>query len=153
VSEMPGEVKTCKRCGKPFKRSPLAKYCSNDCRWRTHGPPWLKRDRAENPRRAIYHRARQNAKIWNREFNLTVEDIPEIPEFCPVFPWIKISHVTGEGRTSKNPSEPSIDRIDPSKGYVKGNVRIISWRANEVRGNGTLREFEALVEDQRKLDI
>jgi hypothetical protein len=30
---------------------------------------------------------------------------------------------------------------------VVGNVRIISWRANELKKNGILREFEALVED------
>lgn len=35
---------------------------------------------------------------------------------------------------------PSLDRIDPSKGYVRGNVAIVSYRANAIKNNAT--EYE-----------
>ena len=64
----------------------------------------------------------------------------------------KLKMVLGNGIASRNPSQPSPDKIDPSKGYVKGNIRVISWRANNLRCNGTLEEFEALVLDTKYLE-
>lgn len=42
-------------------------------------------------------------------------------------------------------SMPSLDRIDPTKGYVRGNVGIICWRCNAIKRDGTLEELEAIV--------
>ena len=65
-----------------------------------------------------------------------MEDIV-IPEKCPVF---------------LVPIEvPSIDRIDPSKGYIPGNVRIISMRANMLKSDATLEEMDLIVADLARL--
>ena len=40
-----------------------------------------------------------------------------------------------------------IDRIDSSKGYVKGNVRVISKRANTLKNNATIEELELVLKD------
>jgi hypothetical protein len=37
---------------------------------------------------------------------------------------------------------PSLDRIDPTKGYVRGNVWIISHRANAIKSNATHEELK-----------
>ena len=79
---------------------------------------------------------------------MTLGDVPPIPEFCPVLPWIKIRIATGEGKRSDS---PSIDRIDSSKGYEIGNVRIISMRANMLKMNATPEEMVALGEDGKRL--
>ena len=45
---------------------------------------------------------------------------------------------------SRNYTAPTIDRIDNAVGYVPGNVRIISQRANVLKSNGTDKELEAI---------
>ena len=42
---------------------------------------------------------------------------------------------------------PSLDRISPTQGYVEGNVRIISYRANMLKSNSTLEEMRLIVSD------
>jgi hypothetical protein len=86
---------------------------------------------ANNDVSRIYAYAKNSAKIRQVEFSIDKEDI-QIPELCPIFgiPLIRV----GGARTDNT---PSIDRIDPSKGYVKGNVWIISWLANRIKTNAT----------------
>jgi hypothetical protein len=43
-----------------------------------------------------------------------------------------------------NTFSPSLDRIDPSRGYIPGNVQVISNRANLLKRDGTLREIVLL---------
>lgn len=85
--------------------------------------------RYENVENAILIRAKSRAKKCNLEFNLDITDI-QIPELCPV---LKIKLVFG----SRTGNTPSIDRIDSTKGYVKGNVQIISHLANTMKNNAT----------------
>ena len=44
------------------------------------------------------------------------------------------------------PNSPSLDRIDPSKGYVKGNVWIISHRANQIKSDASHDELKRVAE-------
>ena len=94
-----------------------------------------------NPERAICWFVKARAKKKGLEFNLVESDIV-IPKYCPVFPEIEL-HIS-EGLASDN--SPSLDRVDNSKGYVKGNVKIISNRANSLKSNGTVDEFKRLIE-------
>ena len=41
-------------------------------------------------------------------------------------------------------NRPTLDRVDNSKGYVVGNVEVISWRANRLKSNATLAELEKM---------
>lgn len=47
-------------------------------------------------------------------------------------------------------NSPSLDRIDPSKGYVRGNLAWISERANTMKHDGTLEELEKLTKWLKK---
>ena len=109
--------------------------------------------RLQNPKAYILARVRGNAKSTGRECSLQLEDIPNIPEFCPVLPWIRLEYEVGGmglGMTGRKDSAPSLDRIDRSIGYVKGNVRVVSWRANSLKKDATDQELFALGEDARK---
>lgn len=96
--------------------------------------------RKKNREKYMLYSARCRAKAKGWEFNLTPEDIV-IPEVCPVFN-VPFVHATGQGLQQYS---PSLDRIDVTQGYVKGNVRVISWRANNLISNGSLQEFEQIV--------
>lgn len=85
--------------------------------------------------------AKYRAKKKNLEFNLSLEDI-KIPEVCPVL-GIKLKKNTG-GRLPSDYS-PSVDRIDNEKGYTKDNIRIISFRANTIKGYATKEELKKVI--------
>jgi hypothetical protein len=95
----------------------------------------------KNPYREIIKRARRlrncasrrGAKYNAWEFTITEDDL-DWPTHCPVLPWIEL-HYPGHYR--HDPAGASLDRINHEKGYVPGNVRIISLRANLLRRDMT----------------
>lgn len=86
--------------------------------------------------------AKRRAQDNGLEFNIDITDI-KIPLFCPIFKWIRLEKTRGRA----GPSSPSLDRINNDKGYIKGNVRVISWRANESKGDRKPKELIALALD------
>ena len=91
-------------------------------------------------------RAKSRAKIGNIPFNLTLEDI-SIPDTCPLL-GIPIEVQPKKGY---HPNSPSLDKIIPEKGYIKGNVWVISNRANTLKNDATLQELKTLVENLEAL--
>ena len=65
----------------------------------------------------------------------------EIPEYCPVMPWVKLVY---DG--SDKWKAASLDRIKPELGYVNGNVRIMSLRANVMKSASSENELVAFGE-------
>lgn len=79
--------------------------------------------------------ARQRAKKAGVPFDLTAEDIA-IPDACPV---LGIPLEASFGRST--PQSPSLDRVIPKLGYVKGNVLVVSNRANVIKGDASVEEL------------
>ena len=88
------------------------------------------------------------------EFTIEPEDIPgvKIRRFKVRGKWIyetteypKVCLVMGTeldwGQNGNQPNSPSLDRIDPTKGYVKGNVMMMSDLANRMKQNATPEEL------------
>lgn len=88
---------------------------------------------------------RYRAKRDGIPFDLTVEDL-RIPTYCPV---LGILLRPGDGMVRDH--SPSVDRIDPSLGYVRGNVAVISWRANSLKKNASTAEVERLLSWMREV--
>lgn len=91
------------------------------------------------PRDATYFwkNAKRRAKRYNIDFTITESDII-IPEKCPVF---DIPLFISDMRTDNT---PSLDRIDNNKGYIPGNVCVISWKANRLKGDLSLTDITLL---------
>jgi hypothetical protein len=87
---------------------------------------------------------KSRAKKKGLSFNITADDIP-LPDVCPIFGTKLIIGIGKQGNDS-----PSIDRIDPAKGYVKGNVVVISQRANSLKREASLADLETMVAFYRK---
>lgn len=87
----------------------------------------------------LFYGAKSRARKFGIEFSLCREDII-IPEKCPIL-GIKFKRGTG----GFCPESPSIDRINPSAGYTKSNIKIISWRANRLKSDASIEEVEAIL--------
>ncbi len=70
------------------------------------------------------------------EFNITQEDVL-VPDNCPVL-GIPLSLDETRGFSDNS---PTLDRIDNSLGYKKGNVLVVSWRANRIKCDATPKEL------------
>ena len=79
----------------------------------------------------------QSAKRRGKEFDLRVSDL-QLPDNCPVL-GIPLDYGTPAKEFS---AAPSIDRIDNAKGYVQGNVLVISTRANAMKSDASRDEIE-----------
>lgn len=97
-----------------------------------------KRARRSDPIQMILWAAKTKCRKRGIEFSIDRSDLA-MPPCCPL---LGIPLYVAHGR--RGPNSPSIDRIDPSKGYIKGNVWIVSWRANHLKSNGTLEELKML---------
>ncbi len=144
----PSNKYTCKKCkqkhNKKYKEIYISKIIAN---------PILREQYLEKKRLSNINSKRKktiNDKIWSQlknkskqfdiDFNLEVKDII-VPTRCPVF-GIELKF----DNTKPCDNSPSIDRIDNNKGYIKGNIIVVSNKANRMKNNSTIEEMKMLVE-------
>ena len=92
--------------------------------------------RIENWRMKMLWQAKATATRKNIPFNLDEHDI-SIPTHCKYL-GVPLTQSLGEGVVWSN---TSLDRIDPAQGYVKGNVEVISRKANSMKNMATVEEL------------
>ena len=93
--------------------------------------------------------AKSRSRVKNLEFNITLEYLESIypdDSLCPL-----LSIPLDWSTPPNHPSTPSLDRIDSSKGYIKGNVQWVSWRANRLMSNATPDELLMLAQNYKKI--
>ena len=89
-------------------------------------------------KRILLYSAKQRATKLGLPFSITLDDI-QIPETCPVFGFkLAIS------KKQASFNSPSLDRITPVKGYVSGNVIVVSYRANVLKRDASPDELMKL---------
>jgi|SRR5579864_2327485 len=104
------------------------------------------------PEYRMFDAAKSRAKRLDLSFNIEITDI-KIPSHCPILGIPLSVSVQYQSQCS-----PSLDRIIPKLGYVKGNIQVISQRANVMKNDASLEELEKfanyiqrMVENERRL--
>lgn len=110
------------------KQKRLEKYRSNPEQDMAKQKEW----KINNIERYLVQSARNRAKKYSLPFDITHEDVV-VPEFCPYL-GIKLMPFSDW-------SSPSLDKIVPELGYVKGNIQVISTKANTMKNNATQDEL------------
>lgn len=96
-----------------------------------------------NPEKSLLIAAKSRARKQGVPFELEEGDIV-FPEYCPV---LGIPLFTSENKRTDN--TPSLDKKIKEKGYVKGNIAIISWRANRLKSDASAVELRGILDYMR----
>lgn len=157
--------KACTKCGliKPLGEFALDKRVRNgrksyclECqrvRSRVYNQSYLRSGRRAESRRAnpqslqlstMLNSSKKRAREKNLDHDIDLAYLRSIaPSHCPYLGvelrWEVQNGLGVKARTF--PNSPSLDRIDSSKGYVRGNVAIVSHRANCIKNDATEQEL------------
>lgn len=118
---------------------------------------FIENDKSQTLEASLLYAARNRARRGNMDFDLCLEDIV-IPEYCPALAVKLDKTIRKKTRSlgtkgSRKPryNAPSIDRIDSNLGYTKDNIKIISYRANVLKKDGSALEHLKVAEFLEKL--
>lgn len=153
-SRRPGKTHAkCRQCCQVARK---AAYDANPERHSAYYANYRKAHRAEvnahakarrlrDPISRLLARSKCRAKKVGLEFSITAADISSLPTHCPVLGIPLRSGVRSkDAGYYTDPCCYSIDRIDSSKGYVPGNVAVMSFRANSLKNDATPEEIALL---------
>ena len=132
-----GRVWACKECivAKPEDMSNTVYRRKYDTEFREKINESKRKEFRRNINYYIWERAKQRADKYGYDFNLEVSDIV-IPDICPI---LEVPIEIGDKGDYEY--SPSIDRIDNTKGYIKGNIQIISKKANSMKNSASPEEL------------
>lgn len=102
--------------------------------WRQHEKERL------TPEKTMWTAAKHRAKAKGLDFDIDISDII-IPKLCPI---LGIPLQINVGTFGPRYSSPTLDRIDNTRGYVKGNVAVISHKANACKSDLTKEQIRSL---------
>ena len=140
---LPDESRAVKQCTTCKQTKPLRefyKHKRNKDGHRVQCKECEKKSRRNNSR---HHKivdmakgARRRAKKSGIPYTITKEDVLEVAEgvdFCPFLGIPLDWNYSDDGNGKTSYFSPSLDRIDNSKGYEKGNIRVVSWLFNTTK--------------------
>ena len=98
------------------------------------------------PEGRLLYRMYKSHLDYGFNFNLTIEDVV-IPEKCPL---LEIP-LTTDPKDFNEKNYYTVDRIDSSKGLVKGNIQVISLLANRMKNKATESELMSFASNGLKI--
>ena len=105
--------------------------------WRRENPERVKelgrQQREKHVAGHMWRNARRRAVVRNCAFTITVDDVQNIWTGRCAVSGLKLTVQAGKN----GPLSPSLDRVKPELGYVRGNVRIVCLGYNMLKGAGT----------------
>lgn len=87
-------------------------------------------------RKYLLFSSRCNASVHNAEHTINLNDIILV-KYCPYLE-LELDYTKVMSGRNRSNNCPSLDRIDPLKGYVPGNVQVISLLANRMKQNADI---------------
>ena len=84
--------------------------------------------------------AKLRAQKRNKEYSINMENFPE-QTHCSALPSKKFEF---NNSVEDKSTSPSIDCLDPNKGYTPENCWLICHRANRIKNDATFEEFETI---------
>jgi hypothetical protein len=117
---------------------PQNTYISSECKVCNYAR--TSRDRIANANRSRVSSAKGRAKRAGIPFDIVVTDLAW-PTHCPAL-GIELDYSLGTKGSGSRSNSPSLDRVIPSLGYVKGNVIVVSQLANAIKTNATVEQIE-----------
>lgn len=116
-----------------YRKANLSKYAE-----------YQRNQRLKFPREALVCQAKSRAKKFGLPCDISVESL-EWPTHCPILGLELDYNKTVPGERKIRHSVPTLDRRTNALGYVKGNVFVISHRANRLKSDATVEELKAVV--------
>ena len=149
-----GKRSICKKCESLIQTTPERKQRRRELELlRRQNPEYVllrnnkdtirRHSNLESLKKSLLRSAKGRAKNKNLNFDITLNNF-ELVDTCPL---LNIPLTSNLGMVSDN--SYSLDRIDNNKGYIKGNVWVVSERANALKGDASLEELELLVKNLR----
>lgn len=102
---------------------------------RAYGKAW----RNDSLPSYLVSRAKARAREAGVPCTVTPDDVI-VPETCPV---LGLPLIRTPGKVTD--ATPSLDRVTPDLGYVPGNVRVISMKANRLKQDNTIDTLERIL--------
>jgi hypothetical protein len=148
------QLRRCRQCkrSKHFKefrraqseldgRAPMCRECEQVAA-RVKAKISAMRRHVVNTAKRLWTSSRSRAKEDKLEHTISVSDIV-LPKLCPYLgvPLDYRHPILRGSRRSFN--SPSLDRIDNTKGYIPGNVQVISDLANRMKQDATIEQLIA----------
>lgn len=135
-----GKSHHCKECMCEYRYSKAEHYREYMKDMRLNNNEVVKETRRKSwrnldPRKRLLQQCKNRANRKNIEFDLSINDI-DVPEICPYLEVPFVMGIKGDYQYTY-----SLDRIDNSKGYIKGNVQVISMKANSMKNSATKEEL------------
>ena len=107
----------------------------------------MKKNRGVNVRSRLVNSASTRSKKNSLNINIHSENI-KLVKLCP---YLNIPLIYGSTKSTKH--SPSLDRITPSKGYIKDNIQVISMLANQMKSSASKEELIIFSKNVLKLHI
>lgn len=132
----------------PYKDTQVSKEKATE-RWKS----WAQRNpeqaanrakvwRKNHPEQMLHLSAKRRATSLGIPFDIDVADIV-IPDKCPITGLVL--EINQSGKTGPKDNSPTLDKIHPELGYVRGNIAVISFKANKWKSNMSKKDVETLL--------
>lgn len=118
----------CRKCCREYRAGRLKTVLEYNIKYRRLRPEF-----------SMFHAAKKRAREKGIPFSITMKDVV-VGRICPL---LGVPMRRSAGRLS--PFSPTLDRIIPSRGYIPGNVVVVSYRANAIKNDASIDEIRTIV--------